>query len=79
MTKVLLDLQTSLAGVARAAVHQAGAVRSRPSRDELADIIQAFRTIQIRLGMRRDVLFENEVVRVVRVIRWPGFRFDCNE
>ena len=67
-----------LTSVACAAVHQAAAIRSSPRSDELANVIHGFRTMPVRFGVRRNILLEDEVLRIVHIIGWPGRRIDCN-
>jgi hypothetical protein len=50
--------------------------RTRPRQDKVTDILDARRPESIRLGVRRDVLLEDEVLRVGEGVGGPVLGFD---
>jgi hypothetical protein len=56
---------------------QALTIRPSPRQNKVAEILDALGAESVRLGVRGDVLLEDEVLRGVEGVDWPVFGFDC--
>lgn len=57
--------------------HKTFAILARPRQDKVAEVLDAFGAESIGLGVGGDILFEDEVLRVVKGVDGPVFGFDC--
>jgi hypothetical protein len=69
-----VDLITSVRHTTR---HKTFTACPSPCQNEVAEVLDPLRPKSIRLGVRGDVLLEDEVLRVVEGVDGPVLGFDC--